>query len=128
MKLLFFLISRCDALNVSLSKSQKKIIKKFNKFLDDGELKKYIPLECLDTTHEGDILEEKLVKTPPLINLDGIIVNNALTETSDEKEYIAFGSGDNVDAKKNISSKGELKEYWCVVLSMHEKTVIFEDL
>lgn len=29
---------RCDALNFSLSKSQKKVIKKFNKYLEDGVL------------------------------------------------------------------------------------------
>ncbi|KAJ8927850.1 hypothetical protein NQ314_019652, partial [Rhamnusium bicolor] len=58
---------KCDSLNFSLSKSQKKVIKKFNKYLENGILsKKDIPLEA--QCSEGYDNSSVFVKECPNIN------------------------------------------------------------
>ncbi|KAJ8923364.1 hypothetical protein NQ315_001922 [Exocentrus adspersus] len=62
---------KCDILNFSLSKSQKKVIKKFNKFLEDGVLNKN---EATAETHRNDEQDnpEVIIKDRPNVNFSRI--------------------------------------------------------
>lgn len=75
-------------MNLSLSKSQKKVIKKFNKFLCDGNLnKKDIPLEAQSVEDASD----HIMRQPDfLINKSQIDINFEATET----ENMLLGTGE----------------------------------
>lgn len=64
-----FLYYRCDALNLIMSKSQKKVIKKFNKYLIDGVL----PVTNLKDESEG--VNEDVVKD---VEMNGIFTNKVV--------------------------------------------------
>ncbi|XP_968074.1 arginyl-tRNA--protein transferase 1 isoform X1 [Tribolium castaneum] len=73
---------KCDALNFQLSKSQKKVIKKFNKFLKDGVLNKNTnPQECQDN------ISEFVHREVPTHVLDKeVVINSDLNCEKDEQD------------------------------------------
>lgn len=101
------MISRCDALNISLSKSQKKIIKKLNKFLENGVLnEKDFPAEGSDLNYEAQ--PEVFNKFEPNIIFKDIKVNK--NELINDEEVCSFhGTGEPCSTVSNDpTAKGEL--------------------
>ncbi|XP_030760582.1 arginyl-tRNA--protein transferase 1 isoform X5 [Sitophilus oryzae] len=74
---------RCNALDFSLNKSHKKIIKKFNKFLNDGIYNKNDSLNQQDETEEIGMTELQGFNKPCSINVSQLIQeNNIASETA----------------------------------------------
>ncbi|KAK9719464.1 Arginine-tRNA-protein transferase, C terminus [Popillia japonica] len=72
---------RCNALNFKMSKSQKKIIKKINRFLKDEILHKDVTLR--DSEAEGDHEESTIIlKERPKINFDYKTLGKTVNEVS----------------------------------------------
>lgn len=99
---------RCDAVNFLLSKSQKKVIKKFNKFLRDGEL------NSKDNSSESHIIEESesciiVPREMPKINLD--TVKSDISECMDINTVSLEGASNSVNCEKSeeISHKKDEK-------------------
>lgn len=99
---------RCDAVNFLLSKSQKKVIKKFNKFLRDGEL------NSKDNSSESHIIEESesciiVPREMPKINLD--TVKSDISECMDINTVSLEGASNSVNCEKSeeISHKKDKK-------------------
>lgn len=56
------MLFRCDALNLQLTKSQKKVMKKFNKFLGDGILSARSETPVDESNECGEGLSDRLFK------------------------------------------------------------------
>lgn len=66
------MICRCDVLSFNMSKSQKKIVKKLNKFVNTGELNKNTnENDCSHDTyyHNAELL---VARQPPKMSLDNV--------------------------------------------------------
>lgn len=72
---------RCEALNFQLSKSQKKVIKKFNKYLKDGILNK----NTTQQEHSGDNISELVHHQVPQHVLDKLENNDFVIESDLDK-------------------------------------------
>lgn len=91
---------RCNALKFTLSKSQKKVIKKVNKFCTDGVLKKEESVE--GSQDEGECSFEMNYREGPstITDLSKIVSNEAMEGTDVRK----------VDGTSAASSQIETKE------------------
>lgn len=98
---------KCDAVNFLLSKSQKKVIKRFNKFLKDGDVK-----------YEGNTHFDEpesysdLPQNHPKINLSGISasISNSVTQhnvTSIEEPSTSNTNEINLNGINNLQHKTE---------------------
>lgn len=123
---------RCNALELSLSKSQKKVIKKFNKFLNDGilkERKEYTPnniddesynqvpnfnIEDIDLSKVSECQEnpqnkpEKLPETKEIVkDMPVILPSISKTKTAlREQKVVQKGSG--ADPEKPPKKKSKI--------------------
>lgn len=102
---------RCDALNISLSKSQKKVLKRVNKFLENGVLnKKDFPIEASEN-QQCDMQQAMLKNPEPVINLGKVKQN---LNKNENEITVDHGTGEpfhteSVGMQKNSLRDGELE-------------------
>lgn len=97
---------RCDTSAFVLSKSQKKVIKKFNRFLEDGRLFKRDNL--LETQHDDTtVLETNFVKERPNIVLDNVMSSSTVDCVADS---LAGGEPHNKPDKTSATGEGKSGE------------------
>lgn len=98
---------RCNALRFTLSKSQKKVIKKFNKFCVDAVLRKEENTGGRDD--EGECNFEMNYKEGPSAVTDLSKVTNCVEEKVVVEEQMCASSSNVQKISSQFENKGELK-------------------